>query len=497
MGETSTQTDPGETVLPFDGGQAVNPYFARMLNIVACAAAVAVCYQGVFVTLAGVGGLFEYVSMPLFLGVTLPTVFYVTSSPARHHHLPRVVFWLYWGIIAYITTGFLNSLAAGLGTGYGLHFAAWAAIPYLLAVATQPVRRAQLMCWTGFGIFGLISGSYLIYSGANFLSDPQTVTFVSVLGSQAAAIAVLYVLSVFRQEQLADKQRAKVWQHASEQMIRYAQQADRARQEAEEARSAAEMAMRVRDRFVANISHELRTPLNAILGFAEVIERKTYGAHSDERYGEYASDIRRSGRHLLGLINQILDFSRIEAGEINLKYEEADAREIVSESMRLITPLAAAKPDLDVRCEPGGSLPLVTDPQAFRQIVTNLVSNAIKFTQAGYVDVCLEEADGDMLRLIIADSGCGLSDEAQRRVFTPFYRVSRDGVSDAGGTGLGLAIVKSLVEGLGGEVDVTSEQDKGSVFTVTLPRRSHELAVQPRPGAPVEEGEPESMVVYL
>jgi len=481
-----------------DMTRQVPPFFAKMLNIVAAAALISVIHQSVFVAMTGRAGLFEYIAVPLFAVFVAPTIFYFTVNPARHQHIPRVIFWLYWGIMAYIGAGFLNSLSQGLGTDYGIHFAAWAVIAYLIAVATQPVKRAQIMCWSGFASLCAVSVFFLVYSGANILTDPQTVTFVSIMGSQAAAIAVLYVLSVFRQEQLADRQRAKVWQHASEEMIRYAQQADRARRDAEEARSSAEAAMRMRDRFVANISHELRTPLNAILGFAEVIERETYGAHSDGRYGEYAGDIRRSGRHLLGLINQILDFSRMEAGEINLKLEQADAREVVSESLRLIAPLAEAKPDISVQFEPGPSIPLTTDTQALRQIVTNLVSNAIKFTDRGYVDVRLNEDGSDMLTLTVTDTGCGLSEDARRRVFTPFYRVARQG-SDAGGTGLGLAIVKSLVEGLGGTIDVESQPGRGSTFQIRLPRRLGERTDSPLASVPAEprEAPPQNMIVYL
>jgi signal transduction histidine kinase len=502
--ESAPGVKPGEAMpLETDGApdtarQQVPPFFAKMLNIVAAAALISVIHQSVFVVMTGRAGLFEYIAVPLFVVFVAPTIFYFTVNPARHKHIPRVIFWLYWGIMGYIGTGFLNSLSQGLGTDYGIHFAAWAVIAYLIAVATQPVRRAQMMCWSGFASLCAISVFFLVYTGADILTDPLTVTFVSILGSQAAAISVLYVLSVFRQEQLADRQRAKVWQHASEEMIRYAQQADRARRDAEEARTSAEAAMRMRDRFVANISHELRTPLNAILGFAEVIERETYGSHSDDRYGEYAGDIRRSGRHLLGLINQILDFSRMEAGEINLKLEKAEAREVVSESLRLIAPLAEAKPDISVQFEPGPSIPLTTDTQALRQIVTNLVSNAIKFTDRGYVDVRLNEDGPDGLLLCVSDTGCGLSEDARRRVFTPFYRVARQG-NDAGGTGLGLAIVKSLVEGLGGTIDVESQPGRGSTFKIRLPRRMGERTDSPVASVPAEPSEPapQNMIVYL
>jgi PAS domain S-box-containing protein len=240
--------------------------------------------------------------------------------------------------------------------------------------------------------------------------------------------------------------------------------------ELREAKEAAEASDRAKSEFLANISHELRTPLNAIIGFSEVIAEAMLGPVGTPRYVEYARDIRFSGVHLLSIINDLLDISKIEAGRFELHEEMASAAELAEASLRLVRERAekggvhceiAVMPDLP---------PLLADPRAMKQILLNLLSNAVKFTEpGGRVTLSVEVDAAGGLVYVVADTGIGIRPEDIPRALAPFTQIDSQFTRRHEGTGLGLPLARKLVELHGGSLDLASTPGQGTTVTVRLP----------------------------
>jgi signal transduction histidine kinase len=230
-----------------------------------------------------------------------------------------------------------------------------------------------------------------------------------------------------------------------------------------------EAASRHKSEFLANMSHELRTPLNAILGFSEVLAERMFGEVNDKQ-AEYLADILASGRHLLSLINDILDLSKIEAGRMELELADVDVAGTVAGTLLLVRERAqrrdiALRSDVDPRT---GTIR--ADERKVKQVLLNLMSNAIKFTPGGgAIDVRVVASDGE-IEIAVTDTGVGISPEDQAVVFEEFRQVGSS-ARKVEGTGLGLSISRKFVELHGGTIRVDSEPGKGSTFTFTLPRR--------------------------
>ncbi|MFG1298317.1 HAMP domain-containing sensor histidine kinase [Xanthobacter sp. V3C-3] len=265
------------------------------------------------------------------------------------------------------------------------------------------------------------------------------------------------------------------WQAAAAEREKAAAAA-RARAEAEEANAA-------KSRFLAAMSHELRTPLNAILGFSELLATEAGAPMDDARKADYARIIHESGQHLLGLVNDILDLSRVEAGAYELEREPVDVVTLVAGCAEMVA-LDAGKSAVAVKTSFAPRLPtLDADRRALRQIVLNLMSNAVKFTPAGgrvHVSVRLQ---GEALDIRVRDTGPGMKPEDVARLGEPFFQAG-DCVQRARGSGLGIAVVKGLVKLHGGTFRVESAPGRGTSVTVSLPR-----AV-----APAEVARPEGVV---
>ncbi len=274
-------------------------------------------------------------------------------------------------------------------------------------------------------------------------------------------------------ERLLEEKTRELWER-NEQLRQMNETLDKliaARTEALElANEQAQSANKSKSEFLANMSHEIRTPMTAILGFAELLA----GEQNRETVAEYVGTIRRNGEHLLVIVNDILDISKIEAGQLNVELVPTDTVRVLLETESLMSVRAAAK-GITLCAEAVTPIPrtILSDPTRLKQILVNLVGNAVKFTEVGGVRVRAsfnkDSSGGPALRLDVIDTGIGLSPEKVSGLFQAFWQADASVTRKFGGTGLGLRISKSLTKMLGGEITVVSEPGHGSTFSVTLP----------------------------
>lgn len=245
-----------------------------------------------------------------------------------------------------------------------------------------------------------------------------------------------------------------------------------------QAKDEAERANRAKSDFLSRMSHELRTPLNAVLGFAQLLT----GESLDEEARDNVEQILRGGKHLLDLINEVLDISRIEAGRLTLSLEPVSVTEAVLDAVALVSPLASGR-EIDIAVEPlDAQAAVIADRQRLGQILLNLISNAVKYNRAsGRVTVGFAAREPNRLRITVADTGPGIRPDKMQLLFNPFERL---GVEASGieGTGLGLALSRGLAEAMGASMGAESEVDQGSTFWIEL-ERSHEAVAVSRPDA--------------
>jgi len=277
------------------------------------------------------------------------------------------------------------------------------------------------------------------------------------------------------QDQLVDSERRLMATIHDLSVARRAEE-DRAREMADlnrkymKEKDRAEAANRAKSEFLANMSHELRTPLNAIIGFSELMETNLFGPLGSPRYQEYATDINSSGKYLLGVINDILDMSKIEAGQFSMEREEIDLHPLITETVRVIS-LPAAEKSVTIETKIAPTVKLVADRRAIKQIVLNLLSNAVKFTgTGGHVLVRARNVAGAMM-LTIEDNGCGIPKDALHKLGRPFEQVQNQFSKNHTGSGLGLAISRSLAELHGGALKIRSTQGVGTIVSVRIPLR--------------------------
>lgn len=237
------------------------------------------------------------------------------------------------------------------------------------------------------------------------------------------------------------------------------------------ARSAAEDASRAKSAFLAGISHELRTPLNAIIGYAEILKEDSEAIENDLAAAD-AAKIARASRHLLSLINDLLDHSKIEAGKMDLFVEATALTPLVAEAADTVRPMVEANGSrFEVSIDPDlGAVPV--DAMRLKQCLLNLLSNAAKFTHGGSVQLFARRVilpGASRIRLEVSDTGIGMSPDAVSRLFSPFVQADSSTAARFGGTGLGLSITRALVEAMGGSISVASTEGAGSTFTILLP----------------------------
>lgn len=242
-------------------------------------------------------------------------------------------------------------------------------------------------------------------------------------------------------------------------------QAQASNVELEQARTAAERANHAKSEFLSRMSHELRTPLNAVLGFAQLLSMDPL----TEEQQDSINHILKAGHHLLGLINEVLDIARVEAGRLSMSPEPVEIAEVVSETLDLIQPLAAGRNIHISRPVPGGrTIHVHADRQRIKQVLINLLSNGVKYNSpGGRVTVSWEQMPFDRLRIHVRDTGPGIAPQHLDRLFVPFDRINADQTGEEG-TGLGLALSQRLAEAMGGTLSVESTLGEGSIFTLDL-----------------------------
>ena len=260
-------------------------------------------------------------------------------------------------------------------------------------------------------------------------------------------------------------------QRTNDDLIRVSVEADVARQLAEEANQA-------KSQFLATMSHELRTPLNAIGGYAELVDIGVHGPVTDAQ--RHALErIQVAQRHLLGLINDLLNFAKLEAGRVEYRLSDIDVPIVTAEVISLLTPQVHDR-QIAAECAPGDGLVARADVERLQQILLNLLSNAVKFSDPGDRIQVECSADDGFVKIRVVDSGHGIPPEKLEAIFDPFVQVKPNLTGDGGrGAGLGLAISRELARGMGGELTAESELGRGSVFTLTVPRSG-----AARPAAP-------------
>jgi two-component system cell cycle sensor histidine kinase PleC len=371
---------------------------------------------------------------------------------------------------------------------------AWALLVVLLLRSADPNARAFLLAVLMLiaGMTAMVGSAIPAAVGAGLL--PMMVAVIVILGPttlrDVATLTLLCVGVLIYFVVLSSRLHRTALAGLSFQAEKDAliAELEQAKLNSDEARRRAEGANLAKSRFLATMSHELRTPLNAILGFSEVMKAELFGAHAVPAYKEYASDIHSSGQHLLMLINEILDLSRVEAGRYELKEEAVSLSGVVEECRHLLA-LRAKNRSITVTEALDTDLPRIwADERAVRQVTLNLLSNAIKFTpQGGEITIKVGWTNGGGQYLSIRDTGPGIPEEEIPIVLSSFGRGSMAQKNADEGTGLGLPIVRGLVELHGGEFKLLSKVREGTeVIVVFPPERVMNALPQLDPNAPSE-----------
>ncbi len=313
----------------------------------------------------------------------------------------------------------------------------------------------------------LIAGTALMILGAALRCISEFTPFYASLGG-ILILLELFFLFVARQLQEIARDML-IFRHQKDMLIAELRQA---RDAAEAERKKAQRASEAKTTFLANMSHELRTPLNAILGFSEILQRELFGPMTNHAYKDYAGDINSSGRYLLGLINDILDVSRIEAGRRDMAEEPVSLEQILENAMGLSS-LAAAQKSIQIHVDVAPGTPrILADQRAIQQVAINLTTNAVKFTpRGGHVELAAERLSDGRIKLSVADDGPGIPADEIDFALSAFARGKLATTKAIDGIGLGLSIVNGIMQLHGGIVEIDSKIGRGTSVTCVFPAR--------------------------
>jgi signal transduction histidine kinase len=363
----------------------------------------------------------------------------------------------------------IDSLLVGCWSA-AVAFSLW---PVVAMVSTIVQANLSVAGWrfTGKAALGLLAGAFVVGAFLGFHPVLES-SLVTTLISVAAILVMTSMFGIHSHIQTVGLHRAKKELVARAGQIQEQNSViEQARQAALEARDASEAANRAKSAFLANMSHELRTPLNAIIGYSEMLEEDAEASGNAALVSDLRK-IRSAGRHLLGLINDVLDLSKVEAGKMKLYLETFDVAGVVSEVAATAQPLMEKNRNrLEVRCAPDVGQ-LREDVTKVRQVLLNLLSNASKFTEKGKVTfeaVREHDTTGSWVVFRVRDSGIGMTPEQMSRLFQAFMQADGSTQRKYGGTGLGLALCRKLCVMMGGDINAESAPGAGSTFTVRLP----------------------------
>ena len=349
--------------------------------------------------------------------------------------------------IAAIAAATLSSLAHRIGPY--LAFLLPAVLPYGIAMAMDGGR---LRMTVALASFGYAAGLFAI--ACNFARSSAATVKLQVENEWLVSR-----LMAARDEALTAVRNAV---EANQAKTELCETLDRSRREAEDA-------SRAKSHFLATMSHELRTPLNAIIGFSDIMATQVLGPVGNPKYLEYAADIRNSGQHLLAIINNVLDLSKVEAGRFELHEEDVHLASVVAAGLKFVRQ-QASESGLVVKSEIGSELTVYADERALKQIVINLLSNAVKFSREnGSIAVGAFIDEAGALVLNVTDDGIGIPEKDVKRVLEPFRQADEPLIRKRSGTGLGLTLVKSLVELHGGSVQLDSVFGSGTTVSLRFP----------------------------
>ncbi len=351
------------------------------------------------------------------------------------------------GIITLDSDGRIRTFSAGAEAIFGYRNAEVKQRP-LAELMTQESRRTvreYLAALQGPGL-------------ASVFNDGREVTAVVKQGGEVPMFLTIGKL-----------QQAKPGQAAFCAVMRDITQWKKTEEELRRARDEAEQSSRLKSEFLANVSHELRTPLNAIIGFSEMMRLQSFGQIENERYRSYVNDIHSSGSHLLSLINDLLDLSKVESGKLELNFTSVGLSEVADHAFKMVQDQATQGRVLLRKNIPADLPNVVADLRSMRQIMINILSNAVKFTDpGGQVIVSATLTEQGELKLRVKDTGVGMSEDALKRALEPFRRVATEG-REVEGTGLGLPLTKALAEANRTHFEIASEPGKGTTVEITFP----------------------------